>query len=595
MIIHWRNWGRISEIFLNAPKPKYLMVIEQNSPFIYREKVYTLGLDCVTIAQQVYRTLPARSLDDMIKGRKAEFDTFGAFPLQDDELKKSVAAIYAKILEHLDNIPPALLARIVKSSAEMDDNDKNNIFSISPRYQPFQSKKGELQPVSTGDNKSGDKLFRAHLCKVHLSSVHDELQQALSSHYDNLVRADDEIEDKAEALSEINRQLKKLFDEPDNRAIIGLRELLDKETSGLVKREVGIAYLEYLLANAKQQGINFQALEKIINNIRWVEDYIYQIRNNNEYCIYQVTDEHAYDLRELLSNADAFTNLPVIGLIDGNLEERTSQDERVFVFGIRFKANNPVTTPDRDFPDLKSGMSVYARHLAKAIKVLELAKQFNTARGDGRTDYSKLRLLGRGIRTVFLYYMVFSDHPQKITWWQETAIMLHNRDPKALDRLLKLANTMLTGETQISNNTITPAVKTLTAVLENKTAGFRGSRKCLILLDKHLVKNDIFDAAEGDIFIKDLQKSARQDMNTLKKCLRYVRIVKENATVSPQDFLHSMPFEFSFYDNFFYGDRQKKRAISVHTPSNPDRGKARHFPSTTRQNRWLDGTNHARH
>jgi hypothetical protein len=555
-------------------------VINQNSPFKYQEKVSTLGLDCVSVAKEVYHHLLTshQHLSEMVSGRERNYDTFGAFPLQDDELKKSVAPIYAKLLEQIDNIPATLLTQIVKSSADMNDNNKNNIFSIHPQYSPFQAKEGHLQPVSMGDNKSGEKLFRAHLCKITMkagSSIHDALQSALLSHYDNLVRADEEIEEKTEMLSEINRQIKNLFDDPDNLAIIGLRQLLDQETSGLIKRELGIAYLEYLLVNAKKQGINCQELERMINNIRWVEDYSYQIRNHNEYCIYQVTDEHACDLRELLGHADTFTNLPVIGLIDGNLEERTGGTERVFVFGIRFKANNPVTTPDKDFPTLKSGMSVYARHLAKAIEVLKLAKQFNTARGEGSTDYSKLRLLGRSIRTVFLYYMVFSEHAEKVTWWQETATMLHHREPQALDRLLKLADTMLKAETKIISNLITPAVNTLKAVLENKTAGcFKGSRKSLILLDKLLVNNDIFEAAEGDIFIKVLQKSGRQEENNLKKCLRYVRIAKDTGndqpdesaiTISRQDFLHSISFEFAFYDTFFYADRQHKRAIRVQT------------------------------
>ncbi len=546
--------------------------INQSSPFRHKENVQTLGLDCVTVTREVYRNLQARNLYELVKGRAGEFHTFGAFPLQDEPLEKSVTKIYTQLLKQIDDIPPECLAHIVKSSAEMDNNNRNNIFSINNQSPPFKSKNGELQPVSTGDKKTGEiPSFRAHLCKIQMTAgVHEGLQQAISNHYDNLIQTSDEIEEKVEALSEINRQIKKIFDDPDNRAIIGLHELLDKETSGLVKREVGIAYLEYLLVNAKKQSIAAQELEKIINKIRWVEDYIHHPDRNNDDCLYQVTDEHSCDLRELLSNADAFRNLPVIGLIEGNLEERSSQTERVFVFGLRFKANNPVTAPDKDFPELGSGMTVYAHHLAKAIKVLELAKQFNTAQGDENTDYTQLRrFLGRSVRTVFLYYMVFSDYPEKttLTWWQKTATMLHKRDPEALDRLLKLANTMLVNKTKTTEKTITPALKTLKAVLDlenKKIPCFKGNRKCLISLDKNVVKNDIFEAAEGDIFIKDLHKSTSQDTNTLKKCLRYVRIVKEEK-ISPEETLHSIPFNFSFYDNFFYADRQKKRPITVHT------------------------------
>jgi len=285
-------------------------VIAQKSPFKYQEGINTLGLDCVSVASEVYRTLSVRSLEEMVRGRKTNCEVFGAFPLEDEALKKSVTQVYDKLIESIDTLPQTLLTDIVKSSEEMGQ-DKNNIFSINPQYLPFQSKEGHLQPVSTGDKKSGEKLFRAHLCKVEMkagSSVHDKLQLAISNHYENLVHADDSIEkeDKAEALAEIKRQIQKLFDDPDNRAIIGLRELLDKETSGLVKREVGIAYLEYLQANAKKQTLNCQELEKIINNIRWVEDYIHHPDRNNDDCMYQVTDEHPCDLRELLGHADAF-------------------------------------------------------------------------------------------------------------------------------------------------------------------------------------------------------------------------------------------------------------------------------------------------
>ncbi len=414
-------------------------VISDKSPFIHKENSRALGLDCINVAAEVYTILSSymsiASLDDLVKGKKRDFETFGVFPIKDKKLALMVEKIYAQFVQYIDTLPPELLARIVKTSDNMDNNNKNNIFSITNQYPPFQNKSGALQPVSTGDNKSGEKLFRAHLCKLQMiagNQVHDQLQEAVSNCYQNLVHADEEIEEKEEALAEINRQINQLFDDPDNRALIGLRELLDKETSGLVRREAGVAYLEYLLDNAKKQSLPCTELEKIVNNIRSVESYIHHPNRSNADCQYQVTDQHSVDLRELLGNADAFTNLPVIGLIDGNLEERTSPQERVFVFGIRFKANNPVTTPDRDFPNLlKSGMSVYARHLAKAIAVLNLAKQFNTGSGDINTDYRPLRLLGRSIKTVFLYYSVFSGSADKTAVWQAIA-------PKGFMRVIRM-------------------------------------------------------------------------------------------------------------------------------------------------------------
>jgi len=547
-------------------------VISHKSPFIHKENSRALGLDCLNVAAEVYTILSSymsiASLDDMIKGKKRDFETFGAFPMMDRKLALMVEKIYAQFLQHIDTLPPALLARIVKTSDNMDNNNKNNIFSITDQYPPFQNKSGALQPVSTGDKKSGEKLFRAHLCKLQMragNQVHDELQEAVSNCYFSLVHADDEIEDKESALVEINRQINKLFYENDNPALIGLRNLLDNETSGLVRREIGIVYLEYLLENANSQSISAAALERILTNIRWIESYIHDPNRSNRDCLYQVTDEHSCDLRELLGNADAFTSLPVIGLVDGHLEERSSDNQRVFVFGIRFKANNPVMAPDRDFSELKSGSSVYRRHLEKAIKVLELAKQFNTAQGDGTVDYKPLRLIGRSIKTVFLYYLVFSGRSDKLDNWQQIAQRLHARDADGLDQLLALANTMLNAEPTIIAKHIAPAVAALKQVLSEKKACSQTRLKRCILLEKELLNDDLFEASEGNIFIKDLYKSARQDMNPLKKCLRYVRIVEEQSV--PSDALYSIDFELSFQDTFFYADRTEKRAITVHTPA----------------------------
>lgn len=547
-------------------------VISDKSPFIHKENSRALGLDCINVAAEVYTILSSymsiASLDDLVKGKKRDFETFGVFPIKDKKLALMVEKIYAQFVQYIDTLPPELLARIVKTSDNMDNNNKNNIFSITNQYPPFQNKSGALQPVSTGDNKSGEKLFRAHLCKLQMiagNQVHDQLQEAVSNCYLSLVHADEQIEDKEPALAEINRQIKILFDDHDKPAMIGLRDLLDKETSGLVRREIGIVYLEYLLDNAKKQSIPSAELERIITNIRWIESYIHDPSRSNSDCMYQVTDEHHYDLRELLGNADAFTSLPVIGLVDGSLEERSSDNQRVFVFGIRFKANNPVMAPDRDFSDLKSGSSVYCRHLEKAIKVLELAKQFNTAQGDGSVDYTQLRLIGRSIKTVFLYYMVFSGRSDKLDNWQDIAQRLHAREADALDKLLALANTMLKAESTIIAKIIAPAVATLKKVLSEKTACSQTNFKRCILLEKELLNDDLFEASEGNIFIKELYKSARQDMNPLKKCLRYVRIVPEQNV--PPDALYSIGFYLFFQDTFFHADRTKKRAINVHTPA----------------------------
>ena len=555
-------------------------VIKQN-PFNFANA--RLELDCAEFARTVYRKMPnsISNLDDLVKGT-GSFKTFGAYPPKDKALADSIKKIHAQLLQHLDNMPQPI-ARILKSRTEMSDG--NNIFAINDKFIPFQRKKGLMQPVSTGENKSGEKLLRAHLCKVSMtasSQLLDNIKESIDNRYQSLVDKTDNIS-KSEVLADIKSQLKQLFEDRENPAIIGLCDLLDKESAGLIKREAGISYLEYLLKNAKRQNIDCRALEKIVNNIRLVENYIYAQSENNEECMYQITENHACDLRELLGNAYAFSELPVIGSIDGNLEERSSDEEQVLVFGIRFKANNPISKPDDDFPQqLPSNQNVYARHLGKAIIVLELAKQFNTATGDENVDYKKLNnvLIGKAIKTVFLYYMVFSkstpsksNQPDdKTRKWQAIATKLHACDKDALDALIELANNMLKAEQVVTNTTITPAIELLKRLLTDKK--FTGTqsemdKQRFLVLDKHLVNAELGDAIDGNI-LTELSKAISQKKG-LKQCLRYVRIVKEQKDI-PTDSLYStdFPIYLDFHDTFFYADKIDKRHIEINTRIQPD-------------------------
>ncbi len=63
-----------------------------------------------------------------------------------------------------------------------------------------------------------------------------------------------------------------------------------------------------LLNDAKLQEKDYRALEKIVNNIRLVENYIYDPNRDNKDYQYQVTSLHPSDLRELLNNANAFSD-----------------------------------------------------------------------------------------------------------------------------------------------------------------------------------------------------------------------------------------------------------------------------------------------
>lgn len=535
----------------------------ENQDNIFSFRGNTLTFDCVKITEQVYKELDKKNLrlTDLLKGNENKFDTFGAHPPDDKNLDAGITEIWTTLLNQLEKMPGERLEKLLKTQAELGE-DAMNIFAFCRKKQPFKGQTGYLQPVSTGKTAVGTKKMHAHFCRINLTTdgkVFENLKQAILRDYKKRVKDETDLRDIEESVED-------LFTRKESSAFIELQKLINEESLGLIKREAEISYLEYLLKNAKEREIpheSLKKLERIVNNIRAIEKYISSDARSDSDCLYQITDEHQCDLRDLLDTADAVSALPIIGRIDGNIEEKTSSDRnRVFVFGIRFKANGKVTHPEPLFSSLNGNETVYAYHLKKAREILETAKKYNlgTIKEPSEEIDQKLNLLGYAIRTIFVYLMVFSRKENKEQLWQTLAEKLHDaRENEALDKLLTTVGKMLDNQHDIEKDMITPALDTLKEVLESKETCRYGEFSRYLLLSRQLLNEDSQNAVvTGNIFTAELH---RENKINLKKCLRYIQI----APHSDDKTLHTIQLTISFHDVFFHADTKQRRKISVTT------------------------------
>ncbi len=540
-----------------------LKAIQEDSPF--KPTAKNLGINCLKVAETVYKKFANKHLDDLVRGRSSDFSHFGANPFEDDhQLREEVAKIYRQLHEQLDQLPSELWPKLLKTRADLG-NEKENLFAAKNTLVPFKSQKGQLQPVTTGENAQGDKLFRAHLCRIRLTTseaLKFEIQEAILAHYKYLFDKQGDFDDSAWV--EIQKRVKEFFSEANLNSPVfkGFQSLLDEKTLGLIKREAEIAYLECLLVDAKARGIPCAELETLVQNIRLVEEYINSPERTNEECIYHLTANHQCDLRDLLGNAEAFRELPVIGQIEGNLEERTGHEERVFVFGMRFKLNGVSNRPE----NLKKDR-VYAYHLKKARDILSAVFSYNG--GDNSVDtVRKLKdlELKKAIRVIFLYYIVFSNNAKKcLAFWQNTlSPLLSHQDMEGVSKLIKIIDKLLTKPNQakpdendsyeIEGTIITLILSTLQQLLNSKTGGSPYNKQKYLFLDKKLLNDNLEEVTTGILFAQCLRQT---DLNS---CLRYVRISEKQ---SPLASFFTIPFNFSFKDTFFMADRQRARNVQM--------------------------------
>jgi hypothetical protein len=131
-----------------------------------------------------------------------------------------------------------------------------------------------------------------------------------------------------------------------------LRELVNGEGLGKLKKEARLRYLEFLLDNVPISISNVDGrvyLEDLLRRLRTLENYINREDLPDDYFEVSYSGQ-SVNLRNLFAREDAFNTLPIIPLVEGHLGETTDErkGEISFIFGLKMKLNGPVQAYPQD-------------------------------------------------------------------------------------------------------------------------------------------------------------------------------------------------------------------------------------------------------
>lgn len=251
-------------------------------------------------------------------------------------------------------------------------------------------------------NPENRELLKVHKLTISVQKTRDfdaELRKGLEN-YIRVKFAGANAEEKQD-LEYILEDLEK----DKNSDLFRLRDVVNKETLGKLKKQAQINYLEFLLENIKTNSSNLNAagaipgaiyLEDLIRRLRLIEEYINDSNKaDGDYLVNYAGAEVNY--KDAFSRGEAFDKLPIIPIVEGFLGETKDENrgEIQFVFGLKLKFDGKVHTD--------GGKSVFDYRL----NILNPdSKEHKDALADPLQQESFAKEV---LRIAFLYYFLFAS------------------------------------------------------------------------------------------------------------------------------------------------------------------------------------------
>jgi len=362
-----------------------------------------------------------------------------------------------------------------------------------------------------------------------------------------------------------------------------LEKLLNQETIGRLKREAEVTYLESLaniIGEDCERTRESEQKSKLIHQFAlkgeqkpreisldeasfYLRDYSRRLRLLEKFIndkkkpdgYYEVTYQGVLvDIQELFSGRDAFSELPLLGKIDGCIGETDDPHQSItsITFGLKFKLNGRVSNPipyDSSF--------VYGLEMIKPD-----SKLYNL---DELTQERSKQHIEKIVKFFVLYYFAFAcPNPLAPNYCYEDVLsfdvigrfteeVLPQLKEEALDSDEAKKNLMRKfvgemGEYLVADK-LEAAVKALKEYLKKEKLGFSAERKVNIGLSRTLLLSDLREISNtGKFFGNELSEN-------LKKCLKYVFI---SAQVANKDAIIQFPITLTFETDNFYRTGKKR-------------------------------------
>ena len=315
------------------------------------------------------------------------------FPSQITKIKNSLKSRLESAIKQQN--PQIAIEQFVANLITDLEKFKNNYAKLDFSY-PFSTYSGlQKQRLSITKNFGSKELLKFHKLTITVgktSTFNTELKQGLGNY----------IKSQFTSASESDREdldyiLEDLEADPKSD-FYKLKEIVDTETIGKLKKQAQICYLEFLEENisgsnnpSNAEGLIY--LKVLIRRLKQIDEYILKNADGDYLVNYADTDLNYADA---FARAEAFDMLPIIPKIEGYLGETKDENKGdiQFVFGLKLKFNNPVQA--------NGGKTVFEYYL----NLLDPESKEHKAELDNpaRKEIFARKLL----KLVFLYYFVFA-------------------------------------------------------------------------------------------------------------------------------------------------------------------------------------------
>jgi len=414
---------------------KILEVLEKpetQNPFKIHGNGDRLLIDIDSIAEEVAGLGVENPLGASERGARTATVNFTPgfkerFPSQITKIKKSLQArLESAIKQHNQQLDiKQFVASLITDLPKLKSPYAKLDFSY-----PFGKYSGlQKQRLSIKKKSSSKELLKFHKLTItvaNTSKFNTELKQGLENYVKFQFASASESD--REDLDYILRDL----EEDSKSDFYKLKEIVDTESIGKLKKQAQICYLEFLQDNvstsnsaSNNEGVIY--LEDLIRRLKLIDKYISNLeKGDGDYSVnYAGTD---LNYRDAFARAEAFDMLPIIPKIEGYLGETKDENKGdiQFVFGLKLKFNNPVQA--------YGGKTVFEYYL----NLLNPESEEHKAELDkpARKEIFARKLL----KLVFLYYFVFAGKDPSSEGYTVNSNLEYNPIPEFEENVLKTFN-----------------------------------------------------------------------------------------------------------------------------------------------------------
>ena len=540
-------------------------------------------------------------------------------PLEQDErtyratinMKEGCREVFG---EKIQEIKTALSKRLISAirealGASTDGENSENIIDelINSMLAPLDSMSREPSmftwefPRMSGlssqeltlDSELDTPTFGSHKVTIEISNTtrfRELVQTALDTHIRFLNKEYASESDADYVINNVSTNIESMKTKGSDE-LSRLEKLINQETIGRLKREAQITYLEYwakvigedcdnaresgqeskfihqfkLSGEQAQRGISLAAASFYLRDYsrrpRLLEKFISDAKKSDS--DYDVTYQGVtVNIRELFSRGDAFSELPIVGQIDGCIGETDDPQLRLtsITFGLKFKLNGRVNNPVR-----------YDSSFAYALDIINPDSELHKTGLNETTQHSRKKHIEKIIKFFVLYYFAFAcPNPLAPNYSYEQDIefdvfgqftekilpILREQEPESEDdkkesdeKKQKLMRGFVKG---MSKYLVLDKLKALVLTLKEylkKEFVLSDEKEVNIGLSRGLLLSDLSEISNTDRFFNDDLKS-----ENLKECLKYVFISPQAAS---RDAIVQFPVKLKFQTDNFYRTNKK--------------------------------------